>query len=1181
MTEFAARARLRHVLTTTALASVLAACGAGGALAQAPAATAETTRRFDIPTGPLATALAAFADATSVQLLYPSDLAQGRQTPGLRGAYTARVGLDQLLAGSGLTWRFIDGRTVQIERQASPEDGRVLGPVRVEGQTGGQYAGPPGRNEGVAQLGGVRGRQDDEAVGYRPVVATIGAGRPVAIEDVPRSVSVLTEAQIESQDIQDIGEALRRLPGVTVTDFVASGGNGAINTGTVRVRGQSINSVQIDGGAPRLLNIVHNGLLDIGSYERVELVRGPNGVFNGSAGSGGGALNLIRKRPGTAPGLGVTFQVGSFDRVGGTIDVQTPSLFGTPFAFRGVVQSQTQQFAWQNHKRDDALAYGIVDAPLGEKARFEVGGEYTQVNEDAAYFGTFRYLDGPTIRPTGSFYDSYTPPWIRREVETAEVFSRFFVDLLGSWDFDVGAAYRTFNHTSIDWISNGQNNLLSTTGELARDPTTGAPLSAIELFPRFEAQESAETFVDFKLTGQLKTWGLDHDIYVTGDLSERRGGSTTQRSGVFPQPAGASGSVSRASDYLGSNYPTPAIFRPSGGEQFSSSTSRGLTIADTIDWNDRIILNLQLRRSDSESSNGSVAFAANGPRVPFSVSASATGTNTDREADWLPSWSLVLKPLKNLSVYGSRSQGNTPQNNQFTRDGEPLGPRTFENWELGFKYSREAWLLSVSAFELVQTNIATAIPLGEPGGNPGSCPPLPTSRCFYLAGDNFESKGVDFELSGEVLPGLNAQVSYNYNDSVTISPAGRPPSVTQAPVNMGKALFDWTPKFAPAFSFRVSASYRDVIYEAGTRRIYDPVTLGQVASIPFSYKEEPHIIADIGATWRFHPDWSADLYVQNVTDEEYYSTVSAFSAYIAPPLTALLTLRWRYEGEKSWASPTTGLSPFGDPADWYGALDVGVHRPSDLEAVSRNNGPAGRPINWRFETTGSPVFVARLGYRLADHWRVEAEGAQKFAAFDRIGGGTDLPTGVCGVRNASVIDPFTGCQEPDGEADFWTFNINGFYDFGRPEARLRPFVGVGLGLTRSSIDFGGRLEGVRDTQYRERFAALNPTRPNLTGLAPGELIAADNTAVTPTWQLLGGLSWRVNAQATVEVGYRYTSVPNIEMNSTNLGTYPYAPNNSVPDLTQISSPAPSLGGFDTDFSDHAVTVGLRWAFGSR
>lgn len=64
-------------------------------------ATDVKTIVFDIPSEPLAAALQAFSQRSGVELFYESAITEGLQSPALKGDFTPRDALRQLLAGTG------------------------------------------------------------------------------------------------------------------------------------------------------------------------------------------------------------------------------------------------------------------------------------------------------------------------------------------------------------------------------------------------------------------------------------------------------------------------------------------------------------------------------------------------------------------------------------------------------------------------------------------------------------------------------------------------------------------------------------------------------------------------------------------------------------------------------------------------------------------------------------------------------------------------------------------------------------------------------------------------------------------------------------------------------------------------------------------------------------------------
>lgn len=103
--------------------------------AQSPVllAQAATARQFDIPAQALASALVAYSDATGIQFFFDSSLARGLQSPGVSGSMTTEDALRQLLAGTGMTYRFTNAGTVTLEKLPAQQGALNLAPVLVEG----------------------------------------------------------------------------------------------------------------------------------------------------------------------------------------------------------------------------------------------------------------------------------------------------------------------------------------------------------------------------------------------------------------------------------------------------------------------------------------------------------------------------------------------------------------------------------------------------------------------------------------------------------------------------------------------------------------------------------------------------------------------------------------------------------------------------------------------------------------------------------------------------------------------------------------------------------------------------------------------------------------------------------------------------------------------------------------
>ena len=75
--------------------------------------------KLHIASQPLESALQEFARQTGIQILFLSYLTDGQVAPALDGTYTADAAMHALLSGCGLTFRWVNAKTIEIRRRSS------------------------------------------------------------------------------------------------------------------------------------------------------------------------------------------------------------------------------------------------------------------------------------------------------------------------------------------------------------------------------------------------------------------------------------------------------------------------------------------------------------------------------------------------------------------------------------------------------------------------------------------------------------------------------------------------------------------------------------------------------------------------------------------------------------------------------------------------------------------------------------------------------------------------------------------------------------------------------------------------------------------------------------------------------------------------------------------------------
>jgi hemoglobin/transferrin/lactoferrin receptor protein len=94
--------------------------------------TVAQARQYSIPAGPLEKALASYSNATGVQIVYRGSLPLAKTSAGITGAATRENALERILAGSGVSYRFIDSRHVELSssvktsRVGTEADGDIM-----------------------------------------------------------------------------------------------------------------------------------------------------------------------------------------------------------------------------------------------------------------------------------------------------------------------------------------------------------------------------------------------------------------------------------------------------------------------------------------------------------------------------------------------------------------------------------------------------------------------------------------------------------------------------------------------------------------------------------------------------------------------------------------------------------------------------------------------------------------------------------------------------------------------------------------------------------------------------------------------------------------------------------------------------------------------------------------------
>ncbi|MBV9494422.1 MAG: TonB-dependent siderophore receptor [Acidobacteria bacterium] len=231
------------------------------------------THNFDIPGGALGTVAAAFKAATGIELVMPYEAMQTLESPGIKGVHSDEQALAQLLAGTGLSYRFVAAQTVTLDFQAA------------------------------------------EAIDVTTTRPMMSPKYTEPLRDVPQTINLIPKQVIEEQGATTLREVLSNVPGITI----AAGEGGTPAGDNLTLRGFSArNDVFVDG-----VRDLGPMTRDPFNLEQVEVTKGPGSAFTGR-GSTGGAINLVSKMPSTTPLHEANITVGTSETRRATVDINQP-----------------------------------------------------------------------------------------------------------------------------------------------------------------------------------------------------------------------------------------------------------------------------------------------------------------------------------------------------------------------------------------------------------------------------------------------------------------------------------------------------------------------------------------------------------------------------------------------------------------------------------------------------------------------------------------------------------------------------------------------------------------------------------------------------------------------------------------------------------------------------------------
>ncbi|MCM2129827.1 TonB-dependent siderophore receptor [Larsenimonas rhizosphaerae] len=542
--------------------------------------------------------------------------------------------------------------------------------------------------------------------GYTADAATVGTKTPAALRDIPQSVSVVTREAMDDQNFDSLDGLAKRTPGMRVL----SNDEGR---SSIYARGYEYDEYNIDG-LPAPMASINGTVPNLSAFDRVEIMRGPSGLFN-STSEMGGIVNLVRKR-GTDTFQGhVTGRYGSWNQHYEEVDLSGPIDQAGRVRGRMVVSNNGSDGFVDDNDNKRQTFYGALDIDLDDATT--LGLAFLRQHKDIVVNnGLPTDADGNLLDVTrstfaGADWNSFT---MQSNDYIAELTHRFDNGGYGRFAArysDRSADYNyIFGGNGVD--QNGTFEPRGTAGDIDQQSLT------------MDASYS-QPFMTFGNVSEFVV-GTDYKRYETDTARARVSGAALGGTTSFDEIRNIS-----EIDFLSSQRPGIRVT-----DQRTTLEEYGLYSKLTFRPFEPLALIAGGRVSSydqrvTNNDDGSVGRRSN-------------------DARFTPYAGLVYDVDSHHSLYASYSEVFKPQSATGS-SGELIKPREGTQYEVGVKGSYFDGDLNarISAFRLYDDNYAASVP-----GETYSAP-IGKRRI----------QGAEFEVTGSPLPNWDIIAGYTYMDT--------------------------------------------------------------------------------------------------------------------------------------------------------------------------------------------------------------------------------------------------------------------------------------------------------------------------------------------------------------------------------------------------------------------------------
>lgn len=543
----------------------------------------------------------------------------------------------------------------------------------------------------------------------------------IAPKDLPQSIQIISSQTITDQQASRLSDVLKNVNGIALGTTRGTTGENFF------ARGYSLGANNYFKNGARTNS---GSLPETSTLESIEVLKGSAALLYGNV-SSGAVINMVTKKPKFEYGAEVSMRAGSYDFYKPSADIYGP--ISKDLAFR-VIGTYENAKSFRNTVKSDryyvnpSLLYNI-----SEKTSLLVQGDYLEYDLTPDFgIGSL----GGKIPTTIGRSEFFNTVWAYNKGKQATASAELNHQFNANWKLNAIGSFQSFdrNYFSSERIQ------ASEIGDWER---------------KLSRQKTSEDYYtgQINLNGMFNTGSVKHTLLVGVD-----GDRYMNLTNAFNLSTSA---VYDKINTLDPNKFVPRTDMPDTQILSSSKTPTdrvGFYFQDLIALSEKIKVLAGLRYSYQAVGVPKIHTVATGE------TAKSTTVRARYEQAFSPRVGLVYQPLKTTSVFASYSNNFSP-NSGVDINGDNMKASIIDQYEVGVKNELFDGRITanLSLYKIINHDFAQAVVL--PNNEP--------TAAREFAGET-TSDGLEIDLSGTIVSGLNFLAGYSYNFMRYTKTPGKP-----------------------------------------------------------------------------------------------------------------------------------------------------------------------------------------------------------------------------------------------------------------------------------------------------------------------------------------------------------------------------------------------------------------------